>query len=70
MYTGVHIVVSLEWSMYIWLMCPHEFLWSVVLKCHILNYTLHYSHRDNDDVEDLAVKRWRLWGKWVTNTND
>ena len=56
--------------MYIWLMCPHEFLWSVVWKCHILNYTLCYSHRDNGDVGDLPVKRQRLQGKWATNTND
>ena len=33
----------------------------------VLNYTPHYSHRDNDDVEDLPTKRQRLQGKWTTN---
>ena len=36
----------------------------------VLNYTPHYSHRDNDDVEDLPAKRQRLQGKRTTNKQD
>ena len=32
-----------------------------------LNHTPHYSHRENDNFEDLTAKRQRLQGKWTTN---
>ena len=46
---------------------PQQFSHMVFI---VLNYIRHYSHRDNDDVEDLPAKRQRLQGKQTTNKKD
>ena len=60
MYTGVATYSCVSGMDYVYMNLCVLMSWSVVWKCHILNYTLHYSHRDNGDVEDLPVKGQRL----------
>ena len=47
--------------------CSHNLTALVVI---VLNYTPHYSHRHNNNIQDLPAKRQRLQGKWTTNKKE